>query len=110
MQNNELDYEALATRVRRGDREAGAALQRELEPQLAFIVRRALRGGNNPDPLTQKIRMQAQSLVFGCCHPGNVPPEYLIGQVAKRLSQSVVANLNCVAQPRQWLLETVVGT
>jgi hypothetical protein len=109
MHSKELDFETLATRVRRGDREAGATLQRELEPQLVYIVRQALRDGDNPDPLTQRIRKEAQWLAVGSSQPGAEPPELLIGQLAKRLSQSVVANLTPVAKPRQWLLETVVG-
>jgi hypothetical protein len=110
MHSKELDFETLASRVRRGDREAGATLQRELEPQLVYIVRQALRDGDSRDPLTQRIRKEAQWLDIGNCQAGCETPEQLIGQVAKRLSQSVVANLSPpTAQPRQWLLETVVG-
>jgi hypothetical protein len=109
MNSKELDFETLASRARRGDPEAGATLQRELEPQMVYIVRQALRDGDSPDPLTQRIRKEAQWINIRSCLPGSEPPGHVVDQVARRLSQSVVANLTPAAQPRQWLLETVVG-
>jgi hypothetical protein len=102
-------FERLALDTRRGDPDAGAKLQRELEPQLVYIVRQALREGNNDDPLTQRIRKEAQWILEGSRKAQQDDQDHVVGQVAHRLCETIVANLTATAQPRQWLLETVGG-
>jgi|SRR5579862_6986191 len=109
MEGQKPNFETLAFYARRGDPDASAKLQRELEPQLVYIVRQALRNGDNSNPLAQRIRKEAQWLAAGRRKPGQEAQDYLVGQVARRLSEKIVANLTASAPPRQWLLETVAG-
>jgi len=105
MQAHERELNRLLVHAGRGDCNAGTALQRELEPNLVRIVRYALRSGDTTFALHKRILAEARQVAPGACLPGRDAPEHLIGQVARRLSDSVRTQS---ANPREWTLDTVL--
>jgi len=109
MDTKEVDFERLAFRAGRGDREAGATLRRELEPQLVRMVRRTLRTQHETTPLARRVLAEARRMAVVPRREGWIAPEPLIGQVARRMCEWIMAGLVGAVNPRRWLHDTVVG-
>ena len=82
---------ALAARVTGGDGRAGSALRRRLEPQLVPIVRRAIRRDAVGTPLARRICALAREVAGGRGLPA--ADDRLVAEVARRLCESILANL-----------------
>jgi len=109
MNGKEVDIKRLAQRAGRGDREAGVALRRELEPALVRLVRRTLQTQHHVTPLELRVLAEARRVaVIPRCEGWNAP-ESVIGKVALRICEWVMSCLVRVANPRHWLFDTVVG-
>jgi hypothetical protein len=109
MQEQEYDLETLALRAGRGDRQAGATLRRQLEPQLARIVRSTLRSGRDGNPLAKRVLAEARRVTHLPQRPGYDAPEHVVSYVVRRLCESVATALAPTVQPRRWTLDTVQG-
>jgi hypothetical protein len=103
------DFETLALRAGRGDRQAGATLKRELVPQLVRIVRSTLRSGRNTNPVAKRVLDEARRVVTLPTQPGYEAPEHVVSYVVRRLWESVVTDRAQAAPSRCWSLDTVAG-
>jgi hypothetical protein len=95
------DLKALAERAGLGEIKAADALRRALQPQLARIVRRALRGPAGQSPLARRILAEANQGTL-------IQRDQLARQVVERLSESLTNRLSRLA-PGAGMLETVVA-
>lgn len=109
MITREHDYESLAFRAGRGDREAGATLKRQLEPQLMRIVRHTLKTGRDTNPLAQRVLAEARKVSPTPSPESWTVSDSFVAQIAKRLCDTLVAGLAGAVQPRQWLVDTVAN-
>jgi hypothetical protein len=94
------DLNDLASRAGQGENEAAEALCRALQPHLARIVRRTLRGPAASSTLTRRILEEADQATL-------IQRDQLASQVAGRLSESLTNRLKRLAPPAG-MLETVV--
>ncbi|HEV3238131.1 MAG TPA: hypothetical protein VGZ25_14170 [Gemmataceae bacterium] len=95
------DLNDLAARAGQGENKAAEALRRALQPHLARIVRRTLRGPVAPSTLTRRILAEAGQATL-------IQRDQLASQVAGRLSESLTNRLRTLA-PSAGMLETVVA-
>ena len=95
------DLKDLAERAGQGEIKAADALRRALQPQLARIVRRTLRGPAGQSPLARRILAEANQATL-------IQRDQLARQVAGRLSDSLTNRLSRLA-PAAGMLETVVA-
>ena len=96
-------------RAGRGDREAEAALRRQLEPQLVRIVRSTLRTGRGANPLAQRVLAEARAITAEPHRTGSETPEYVVYQVARRHCATVAAGLARAAHTQRLLLDTAAS-
>ncbi len=95
------DLKDLAERAGQGEVKAADALRRALQPQLARIVRRTLRGPAGQSLLTRRILAEANQATL-------IQRDQLARQVAERLSESLTNRLSRLA-PAAGMLETVMA-
>jgi hypothetical protein len=95
------DLKDLAERAGQGEVQAADDLRRALQPQLARIVRRTLRGPSGQSPLARRILAEANQATL-------IQRDQLARQVAGRLSDSLSNRLSRLA-PAAGMLETVVA-
>jgi hypothetical protein len=110
MHRADAGFETLAMKARRGDVGAAATLQQQLEPHLKHIIRHALRqtdGGDNP--LAHRVWEEISGLGRNSKRIGVDDPEQLAGWVARRMAQSIRANLEGGKAQSQGFSDTVVG-
>jgi hypothetical protein len=101
------DWQDLAARVGTDDSAALARLRRELEPQMVRIVRRAIGRGNRRSALAQRIHVTAERFSrLGPDHPAE-DREWLIGQVARHMCDTLLGGTPKRPAGGQWLKETV---
>jgi hypothetical protein len=109
MNEQEYDLGTLAFRAGRGDRQAGATLRQQLEPQLARIVRCTLRSGRDSNPLAKRVLAEARRLTPKLQPSGQDAPEHVVSFVVRRLCASLSTALAQTVQPKRWTLDTVLG-
>src|SRR5260370_30238736 len=84
------DLKDLAERAGQGEVKAADALRRALQPQLARIVRRTLRGPAGQSPLAQRILAEANQATL-------IQRDQLARQGAGRLPDSLTNRVACLA-------------
>src|SRR5438093_4407745 len=83
-------WQALAARAEKGDAAAALQLQKEMEPHMLRIVRRAMRVRNSSSPLDERIRRNAQHAAILEQNSNAVEDEPVLRSVAQRLCQMVI--------------------
>ena len=94
------EFRALAARVEQGDDAAVERLRQRLGPEMVHIVRRALRSGAAPTPLTRHIRAQAERLAPEDPRATPADRDGLVGSVAQSLCESILDRLGAGLSPR----------
>jgi hypothetical protein len=97
--------QVLAVRAGQGDRAALTELHQELEPSMAYIVRRAMRTRSGASPLTRQIRQTAQAVA---AEPSR-PSQGLVERITRCLSASLFGRLRAGVGRDHRQLETVHG-
>jgi hypothetical protein len=105
MSSFDHDLRHLAARAGRGDQLAKAELERELEPHMYRIVRRAMRTTAGDSALTERVRAAARRL----SRDDSGHPEQLVNQIADNLRESIVRRVEGRRAGGQPLCETVRG-
>ena len=104
MSSFDHDLRHLAARAGRGDQLAKAELERELEPHMYRIVRRAMRTNAGDSALTERVRAAARRL----SRDDSGHPEQLVNQIAECVAKRDVAALRDrideLATMKEWLL------
>jgi hypothetical protein len=104
MHNAECELERLANKARGGDREAGVALHRALEPQLHFIIRHALHDPTSP--FAEPVRREARQ-VAAASPPGRNNPDQMLLQIEQRVSDVLWRKLVLADDEPQLHLDTL---
>jgi hypothetical protein len=90
------DFGGLVSRVQAGDRGARAQFKRDLEPDMAKLLTRALAQGDQASPLGRRLLQAAQRLA----------PDAPVGAMAGSLSRLVLDRL----QPGSTETRSLTGT
>jgi hypothetical protein len=96
-----IELETLAERVHTGDAAAAAELRRQLEGQMARIVRRAMNVRDRRSPLTRRIQAEVAQASRPSREP--LPQDQVINRVVGRMCDSVLCGLS----PGQAAAETI---
>src|SRR5262249_757704 len=83
----------LETRVSRGDPSAEGELLDELEPQMVFMVRRALRTSPGDSPLDRMIRKEIDRLTPEPGQGRSLEERGLVRQIAQRVCAAMIDRL-----------------
>lgn len=107
MNEKEYDLNSLVSRMRRGDGEAKVLLRRQLEPAIVRMVRCTLKTGIANHPVARRTLAEVRRLGGMPRWPRGELSEQLIGTVARRVLDGMMADFGDVPTPRRWSMDTV---
>jgi hypothetical protein len=108
MQRESLSFQSLAERAGHGDAAAQSRLQRELEPHMVYIVRRALRSTAPRSDLTQQIQAAAGPTAEPNDHRTPAAPHH-VRRLARQVCAEFVHQLGAGRGVGQPACDTVCG-